>query len=134
MRSLDHEIGNPVVLFSCIEHGQTILDTLSVVTQMRLILTAEPLEGDCFFGIVNLPTPTFVDEWGPVESCDTGDPLDLDQLLNTTIQAELECNFSPPCTPWIDALATLTDVRMVLEGQFVAAQIRTWGEIKALYR
>jgi len=43
------------------------------------------------------------------------DELDPNLLLNTTVQAELECNFSPLCIPWLDALATLTEVHPVLD-------------------
>ena len=113
--------------------GYTIQDTLSVMTQMRLVLRAETLEGGCFFGIVNLSTPTFTDESGPIGDCDVGSPLEPDLLLNTTIQAELECNFSPPCDAWIDALVTLTDVRVVIDGQIVAVESGTWGGVKALF-
>ena len=95
--------------------GQVYRDTMSVVTQMRLVLTAPTLEGDCFFGIVNLLAPTFTDQFGWVTSCDIANPLDPNLLLNTTVQAELECNFSPLCIPWLDALATLTEVHPVLD-------------------
>lgn len=114
--------------------GQVVRDTMSVVTQMRLVLTAPTLEGDCFFGIVNLLAPTFTDQFGWVTSCDIGNPLDPNLLLNTTVQAELECNFSPSCGPWIDALATLTDVHLILDAQIVAVDLTAWGAIKALYR
>jgi len=114
--------------------GQVIRDTLEVVTQMRLILTAPTLEGGCFFGVVNLLAPTFTDEFGWVTSCDIADPLDPNLLLNTKVQAELECNFSPLCDPWIDALATLTEVHLILDAEIVATERRTWGQIKALYR
>jgi hypothetical protein len=107
---------------------------LSVVTQMRLVLTAETLGEGCFFGIVNLLTRTFVDESGSVGACNIGYPLEPDLLLNTAIHAELECNYSPPCAAWIDALVTLIDVRMVIDGQNVVAETGTRGQIKAFYR
>jgi hypothetical protein len=113
--------------------GQTHLDTLSVVTPMRLVLTAETLGGDCFFADVNLLASSFVDVGDNVGPCDVGNPLDLDLLLNRRVRADLECGFSPNCDAWIDALVTLTDVHFLLEGTTVAVERRTWGEIKALY-
>ena len=114
--------------------GETVLDTFPVITNMRLFLTAPTLEGGCFWGIVNLPAPTFTDESGSVITCDFAEPLDPDLLLNTTVQAELICYFSPMCDPYIDPLASLTDVHLVLNAQLVTAGRKTWGEIKALYR
>ena len=117
-----------------IGEGQTIVDTLAVTPDMRLILTAEPLGDDCFFGIVNLTTLIFTDETGMIGGCDGGNPPDPDLLLNTTIGAELHCTFSEPGYVWIDPLATLTDVSVIVVGQTVAAEARAWGGIKALYR
>lgn len=114
--------------------GQTVLDTIPAVTQMRLLLTAEPLGEGCFFGLVSLPDPAFVDASGLVGHCDVGNPLDSNLLLNVTVQAELECTFTDGCDIWLDALATLSDVRLVLDAQIVAAETRSWGMVKALYR
>jgi hypothetical protein len=114
--------------------GEVLLDTLSVPTNMRLFLRAPTLEGGCFFGVVNLPAPDFTGESGWIIDCDFGNPLDLDLLLGTTIEAELICHFSPPGDPYVDPLATLTDVRLVIDSQLVTAGRRTWGEIKAHYR
>ena len=77
---------------------------------------------------------TVTDQFGWVTSCDIANPLDPNLLLNTTVQAELECNFSPSCGPWIDALATLTDVHLVLDAQIVDVDLTAWGAVKALYR
>ena len=114
--------------------GQTVLDTLSVVTPMRLILLAKTLEGDCFFGIVNLLEPIFTDASAPMNTCGIYEPLDPDLLLGTTVHAGLECNFAPDCAPYIDALTNLTEVSLILEAYIVAGERRTWGRIKALYR
>lgn len=114
--------------------GQTVRDTIPAVTQMRLLLTAEPLGEDCFFGLVSLPEPAFVDAAGLVGPCDVGNPLDPNLLLNSTIQAELECTFTSGCDIWLDGLATLSDVHLVLEAQIVSAETRSWGMVKALYR
>ena len=114
--------------------GEVIQDTLSVVTQMWLLLTAPTLDDGCFFGQVSLFNTEFTDQSGWVTSCDTGEPLDLDLLLGTPIQAELECNFNPECEPYIDTLTTLTDVHLELDAEMVAADRQTWGQIKALYR
>jgi hypothetical protein len=114
--------------------GQTVLDTIPAVTQMLLLLTAEPLGEGCFFGLVSLPDPAFVDASGLVGHCDVGNPLDPILLLNTMVQAELECTFTDGCDIWLDALTTLSDVRLVLDAQIVAAETRSWGMIKALYR
>lgn len=114
--------------------GVVIRDTTSIVTQMRLVLTAPPLGEDCFFGFVNLLSSSVTDASGPVTSCNVGEPLDPDLLLNTTVQAQLEVNFSPGCEVWLDALVVLSDVRLLLQVETVAAESRSWGEIKALYR
>lgn len=83
---------------------------------------------------MSLPDPAFVDLAGLVGPCDVGNPLDHNLLLNTTVQAELECTFTTGCDIWLDALATLSDVRLVLDAQIVAAETRSWGMIKSLYR
>jgi len=114
--------------------GWTILDTLSVVNQMRLLLTAPTLDGGCFWGFVHLSSSTIIEVSGVVNSCDHVDPLDPDLLLGTTVQAELICNFSPQGDVYLDALATVTEVHLVLNVQDVAAGRQTWGRIKALYR
>lgn len=114
--------------------GQTVLDTIPAVPEMRLLLTAAPLGEECFFGLVSLPDPAFVDASGLVGPCDVGNPMDLNLLLNTTVQAELECTVTSGCEIWMDALATLSDVRLGLEVQMVAAETRSWGMIKALFR
>ncbi len=114
--------------------GVVVQDTTSIVTQMRLVLTAPTLGGDCFFGIVNLLSSSFTDASGPVTSCNPAEPLDPDLLLDTTVQAELEVNFSPGCEVWLDALVVLSDVRLLLQVETVSTESRSWGEIKALYR
>jgi hypothetical protein len=114
--------------------GETHLDTLTVPTRMRLVLSAEPLGEGCFFGIVNLLEPEVVDAAGPVLDCDPGQPLDPDLLLGATIEASLECQFSPSCDPLVDARASLSEVRLEVEGELVAAGRRSWSGIKALYR
>ena len=114
--------------------GQVQLDTLSVPTSMRLFLRASTLGNACFFGIVSLPAPDFIDESAWIVDCDPGDPLDLNLLLGTTVEAELLCYFSPQGDPYVDPLATLTDVRLVINGEIVTVGRRTWGMIKAQYR
>ena len=111
--------------------GQTVRDTLPTYPAMRITLTAEPLGGGCYFAVVDLGgAGAAVD----VTDCDPGDPLDPDLLLGATIQAELTCGSAPSCTPWIDALATVTRVDLIVEGQVVPTATTTWGEIRALYR
>ena len=43
--------------------GVVYRDTMSMVTQMRLVLTAPTLDGGCFFGIVNLLMSTWFSTW-----------------------------------------------------------------------
>jgi hypothetical protein len=114
--------------------GQVQLDTLSVPTSMRLFLRAPTLDDRCFFGVVSLPAPDFAGESAWIVDCDPGDPLDLNLLLDTTIEAELVCYFSPLGDPYVDPLATLTDVRLIISGEIVAGARGTWGMIKAQYR
>lgn len=114
--------------------GEVIQDTLSVITQMWLVLTSPTLDDGCFYGQVSLLETEFTDLFGWVTSCDTGEPLDLDLLLGTPIQAELECSFNPGCEPYMDTVAALTDVYLALDAEMVAADRQTWGQIKALYR
>jgi hypothetical protein len=70
----EHEVG-----------GVVYRDTMSVVTQMRLVLTASTLDGGCFFGVVNLLTPTFTDQFGWVTSCDIADPRAEPDSFNRVI-------------------------------------------------
>ena len=44
------------------------------------------------------------------------------------------CGFSPPCEPWIDGMAEVAEVTLVVEGQVVPNAPTTWGAIRALYR
>ncbi len=114
--------------------GQVAADTLAVVAQMRLVLTAPTLGAGCFFGVVSLPDPAFVDAAGWVADCGLGDPRDLDQMLGQTVQAELECYYAGLCEPWIDTAAVLGEVRLVLDAQTVPFAGGSWGGVKALYR
>lgn len=114
--------------------GQVFQDTLSAPTELRLNLTAPTLDGGCFWGLIVPLTPEFSDQSFAVMSCDHIDPLDPDLLLGTTVQAELECSFSPDCEPYLDSMASLTEVRLVIDAQLVADRRQTWDQIKALYR
>lgn len=103
--------------------------------EMALVLSIPAASEDFFTTFIQLPDGDITDLQGTVRACCPPDILALDQLLGTTIEAELFVGWVVLgiCAVESDTYGSLTDVHLEVTGS-VPADATTWSEVKALYR
>jgi hypothetical protein len=110
-------------------------DTSSFIPDMTLIARVPGVIEGFFYASIQPPTGSFSSMSTFLQYCCPSGPGNPNLLLGEIVTLELACEVGLilPCNVDVDAIGTLTDVRLQALGA-VPAYDYSWGGVKALFR